>query len=271
MSNEEESGILHAVAAELKKLRDMVEESQLGKERRPSLFAETDPPFTRRILDHCMSSCFQTPLVTLYTGDSDPLNHVRAYKDWMSLHSHQDEAKSKAFSLTLSGVAQTWYGKLQPGSIDLFKELGSKFVSHFKAGQVKAWSTDFLFFIHQQVRESLISYANYFHAETLSVSNFEDQIALAAFRWGLLPGNPGTFPYKMARKPYETYAEAHEAALQYGNADESKLQKVEARLPVEDRPSVQRHDRRESKRYRRDRQRQCNDERPRPLLLEIVH
>lgn len=87
---------------------------------------------------------------------------------------------------------------------------------------VKARPIEYLFAIKQQVEESLFLYANHFHVETLGVSSFWDEIALSAFHVGLLAGDPGTFLYKMAYKPYKSYAEAHEAALQYVVADESK-------------------------------------------------
>lgn len=67
----------------------------------------------------------------------------------MLFHNHQDEARCKAFSLTLSSVTRTWYKKLKPRSIDSFEDLGSKFVSRFKTGQVNVRSTEFLFYIKQ--------------------------------------------------------------------------------------------------------------------------
>lgn len=107
-------------------------------------------------------------------------------------------------------------------------------------------------------------YSNCFHVETLSISSFQDQIVLDVFRWGLLAGEPDTFSYKMGGKPYETYAEAYEVTLQYGNTDESKLQRLEARSLVEKGSLVVRNDRREKRR-------QLTKDRPRPPLSEVVN
>lgn len=139
--------------------------------------------------------------------------HIRAYKDWMAIHNHQDKAMCKAFPPTLAGVARTWYGKLRSCSIDNFQKLGSKFVTHFLVRQVKSKSTNSIFSITQGAGESLLSYTKRFHATTLSIDNFQKAITLNAFREGLQPEAVGTFSYKISKKPYATYTKAYREAF----------------------------------------------------------
>lgn len=106
---------------------------------------------------------------------------IWAYKDWMSIHNHQDEAMCKGFPLTLVRIAYIWYIKLKPHFIDNFDELSWKFVTHFLIEQVKSKSTDSLFSIKQGPGESLLSYTKKFHAATLGIDKFQETIALNAF------------------------------------------------------------------------------------------
>lgn len=188
----------------------------------------------------------------------------------MVLHVNTDEAMSKAFPLTLTGLAQTWYGKLKPRSISSFDELGSKFVAHFQAGQVKSKVTDSLFALKQRSNESLLAFTNRFHTETLNVDNFEDSIALSAFREGLLPAAHGTFSYKMTKKPYDSYAKAHRATLSYGSADDVTSSRMGVQLgkrPQVSAPALVRRDDEhlsEEKRRRPQPARQLNPAHHRP-------
>lgn len=54
----EENEISGAIAAELQKLKQMFQESQVASRKSTSLLAKTEPPFTNRILSYHMSSCF---------------------------------------------------------------------------------------------------------------------------------------------------------------------------------------------------------------------
>lgn len=82
-----------------------------------------------------------------------------------------------------------------------------------------------------------------------------------------MASDPGTFPHKMACKPYETYAEVQEAVLQYGVTDETKVQRTSFygwREVV-----YVKNDHKESKRQHKEKQYQLNEETSDLIFLRL--
>lgn len=57
------------------------------------------------------------------------------YKNMMVLYTTNPALLCKFFSITLTGLALTWYTSLPNGSISSFSELETKFLSHFMASK----------------------------------------------------------------------------------------------------------------------------------------
>ena len=91
----------------------------------------------------------------------------------------------KAFLTTLKKVTRTWFSSLPPRSISTFKELGEKFVSHFKSSITYKKTFITLMFIRQRQDKPLREFMIRFNNETLEVKVFDHTIAIAAFTNGL--------------------------------------------------------------------------------------
>lgn len=65
-----------AIAIEFQKIGDLLQESCRKSEDSYSPMAETEPPFTKRVFDFRMSSRFQAPHVTLYSGKAARGTHT---------------------------------------------------------------------------------------------------------------------------------------------------------------------------------------------------
>ena len=91
----------------------------------------------------------------LYDGTTDPLDHLEVYRSRMRIQGATDALLCIAFSATLKATAQTWYTRLEPGSIDSFVQLEEQFLAHFSARRWMPCEPDSLFAIRQQDKESL--------------------------------------------------------------------------------------------------------------------
>jgi len=80
-------------------------------------------PFTVDILEKLLPRKFKMPQITSYSGKDDPYDHIQNYESLMTLHGWDDDIMCRAFSLTLSGYARTWFNSLPEASISSFGQL----------------------------------------------------------------------------------------------------------------------------------------------------
>ena len=74
-------------------------------------------PFVRRITRAVLPKKFKAPSFTLYDGKSDPTDHIRHYKQAMTLHADDEALMCRIFLSSLGPLAVRWYYKLEPASI----------------------------------------------------------------------------------------------------------------------------------------------------------
>ncbi|KMT01944.1 hypothetical protein BVRB_9g209650 [Beta vulgaris subsp. vulgaris] len=86
-------------------------------------------PFTMDLLNHPMTR-IKMP-TSKYDGTSDPDDHESAYEGHMFLYTDVDAIWCKVFPSTLTGIAQSWFKSLKPGSTSSFSRLSSTFNTHF--------------------------------------------------------------------------------------------------------------------------------------------
>ena len=70
-----------------------------------------------------------------FSGTTDPTGCVVAFESHMNLYGATDVAKCRAFSITFTGVAQSWYDSLPAQSIANFKYFKKLFICHFMANK----------------------------------------------------------------------------------------------------------------------------------------
>ncbi|XP_060974605.1 uncharacterized protein LOC115696602 [Cannabis sativa] len=84
---------------------------------------EDREPCTRHILEAELPKNFKMPEMAAYTGDLDPSDHLSRFNRVMTVIRVSNDAKCLCFPLTLSGSAEEWFKKLEPGSVDCWNKL----------------------------------------------------------------------------------------------------------------------------------------------------
>ena len=94
-------------------------------------------PFTRRIEGATLPRRFQQPAFTLYNGNTDPVEHVSQFNQWMTIHSKNEALMCKVFPSSLGPVAMRWFNGLKANSVDSYRQLtqdfGSRFITNSRA------------------------------------------------------------------------------------------------------------------------------------------
>ena len=104
------------------------------------------------------------PPIKPYDGKGDPESHLDQYAAYMCLRDAPDAAWCRAFPVTLTGVAQTWFQKLTPRSVGSFEELKARFLAQFISGRTHHKSVSVLFAQWQKEGESLGAFIARFNA-----------------------------------------------------------------------------------------------------------
>ena len=149
------------------------------------LVHQSDSPFIASVTSFPLPSKFCMPQVESYNGSKDPLDHLEFFKTLMHLQGVADEIMCKAFPTTLKRPARVWFSRLTPNSISTFKELSTRFASHFIGGHRYKKFITCLMSIKQREDETLKSYIARFNKEALLIDEVDDKILVATFTNGL--------------------------------------------------------------------------------------
>ncbi|KAL2466558.1 Uncharacterized protein Adt_42409 [Abeliophyllum distichum] len=139
-------------------------------------------PFSAGIRNASIPHEFRIPKITHYTGKGDPLDHVNTYKTEMSFRGATPVLKCRAFHLTLSGGAKSWYNKLVAGSISSWPEMKKSFINYFSSRKPASAPVHHLHDIRQAESEPLQSYLSLFNEEMLFCERITDAEALSALK-----------------------------------------------------------------------------------------
>ena len=101
-------------------------------------------PFVRRIARAVLPKKFKAPSFTLYDRKSDPTDHIRHYKQSMTLHADNEALLCRIFLSSLGPLAVRWYYKLEPASIKSFYQLQKSFRARFITNEVQPKQADSL-------------------------------------------------------------------------------------------------------------------------------
>lgn len=77
------------------------------------------------------SDKFKPPQMEVFDGGKDPLDHLKAYKTYISLQAAPDKIMCWTFPTTIKGPAKVWFGRLKLRSISNFTELSRQFIGYF--------------------------------------------------------------------------------------------------------------------------------------------
>jgi hypothetical protein len=94
-----------------------------------------------------MPDKFKMPRVEKYDGSKDPTKHVENFR--------ANDVACRAFLLTLAEVANDWFTRRPPKSVDNFKDLGYLFLAQLLATRKRKKNPACLMALRQGKDESL--------------------------------------------------------------------------------------------------------------------
>ncbi|XP_062015884.1 uncharacterized protein LOC133732360 [Rosa rugosa] len=146
-------------------------------------------PFTDDILNAAKPRRFTTPVFQKYDGTTDPVDHIKGYKQQMSIETTDEKLMCKIFPSSLTGPASTWFQDLKPHSIPDFDTLSRAFISQYFCNRKQKKDMATLFSTKQKPEEKVGNFFERFKAEMHHV-NCDPQFAAISFGEGLLLGTP---------------------------------------------------------------------------------
>ncbi|XP_027094951.1 uncharacterized protein [Coffea arabica] len=162
------------------------------EEPRPTERAGVDyqraPPFTDDINEERLPPNFKLPSIPSYDGRGDPEDHIHAFISAFRLYCIPDPVICRAFPVFLQGTARKWFWGLEPRSISTLGELVEKFLHRFVSSRPTTRTSAYLLNMQQNPGESLRSYVQRFHEESVQIPNPNEQVTIAAFTHGLVAG-----------------------------------------------------------------------------------
>ena len=198
------------------------------------LLGETGPPFSEDVMRAQPPKGFSLPKLDLYSGKTDPTEHLSHYRHAMALYSHSDAIMCRAFSNTLSESALSWFKKLPPRSVPTFADLGVKFINQFLTSKKVKKGPDHMLTIRQGKGESLRSYIARFNAELHNVEDCELRFATSALKAGL---TTGPFLHSITKNKPKDHAELLARANKYIQVEDLDQSRHELRSLLESRQS----------------------------------
>ncbi|XP_071933903.1 uncharacterized protein [Coffea arabica] len=146
------------------------------------------PPFTDDINEKRLPPNFKLPSIPSYDGRGDPEDHIHAFISAFRLYCIPDPVICRAFPIFLQGTARKWFWGLELRSISTLGELVEKFLHRFVSSRPTTRTSAYLLNMQQNPGESLRSYVQRFHEESVQIPNPNEQVTIAAFTHGLVVG-----------------------------------------------------------------------------------
>ncbi|KAJ0861988.1 putative retrotransposon gag domain, aspartic peptidase domain superfamily [Helianthus annuus] len=222
----QDTGINHAMARELQKLKDMISSVPGVVKPIPEIAdgSHKVSRFAPPICDAEVPKRFHIPTMKLYDGTTDPEEHIAQYRERMEINPIPEKLKEaclcKGFGSTLTGSALKWLLSLPPYSITSFANLVNLFNSQFSCSRKFERLTSDLYRITQSHNESLRDYITKFSKESLDIPNLDMATAVEAFKMGLLKDS--LFYDDLVMTPCRNLDEVRTRALRFIRLEDDK-------------------------------------------------
>ncbi|KAF5764919.1 putative retrotransposon gag domain-containing protein [Helianthus annuus] len=222
----QDTGINHAMARELQKLKDMISSVPRVVKPIPEIVdgSHKVSRFALPICDAEIPKRFHIPTMKLYDGTTDPEEQIAQYRERMEINPIPERLKEaclcKGFGSTLTGSALKWLLSLPPYSITSFANLVNLFNNQFSCSRKFERLTSDLYRITQGHNESLRDYITKFSKESLDIPNLDMATAVEAFKMGLLKDS--LFYDDLVMTPCRNLDEVRTRALRFIRLEDDK-------------------------------------------------
>ena len=129
---------------------------------------------------------FHQPILTIYNGRMDPVEHVRQFNQRMAVHSKDEALMCKVFPSSLGLMAMRWFDGLGANSISSFRELTQAFSSRFNKCSRVPKPLDSLLSMSMREGESVKAYLDRYWEMFNKIDGDFDDMAIRTFKVGLL-------------------------------------------------------------------------------------
>ncbi|GAU40547.1 hypothetical protein TSUD_367500 [Trifolium subterraneum] len=179
-------------------------------------------PLRQSLWDSKVPDNFKSPHLPTFYGKTDPVEHLMAVGTQTPIIGALEHLRYKLLSGTLKDAALRWYMNLPNNSIKSYADFHKKFIHKFSGTKhVKVTATR-LFTIRQNYAETLREYLARFSEETMTVSNQNHEMFVAAFHNRLKAGH---FDESLAQNPATSMQEVIKRASCYIKGEESNAEK----------------------------------------------
>ena len=146
-------------------------------------------PLGPHILSYEPPRGFVMPSFAMDDGSTDPYDHMLHYNQTMILSAGNDRLMCKVFSASLKGPALAWFHKLPRGSINLFSDLWTTFISQYLCSIRHKGNISSLHAILKREEESIRDFTQRFGQVVQQINIYSIDVVLQNFRLasGLLP------------------------------------------------------------------------------------
>ena len=179
-------------------------------------------PFTRNIEDASLPRRFNQPTFTLYTGQSDPVEHVNHFNQKMAVHCKDEALMCKIFSSSLGPVAMRWFNGLRANSINSFKKLTKAFGARFITCSKVPRPLGSLLSMLRREGETLKAYSDRYWEMFNEIDMDYDDVAIRTFKDGLLAKHG--LRKSLTSKPVSSMRQLMDQIDKYRRVEEDQLQ-----------------------------------------------
>ncbi|KAJ0735658.1 putative retrotransposon gag domain-containing protein [Helianthus annuus] len=228
----QDTGVNHAMARELQKLKDMISSVPGVVKPIPEIAdgSHKISCFAPPICDAEIPKRFHVPTMKLYDGSTDPEEHITQYRERIEINPIPERLKEaclcKGFGSTLTGSALKWLLSLPPYSITSFANLVNLFNNQFSCSRKFERLTSDLYRVTQGHNESIRDYITKFSKESLDIPNLDIATAVEAFKMGLL--RDSLFYDDLVMTPCRNLDEVRTRALRFIRLEDDK--RIQERL-----------------------------------------
>ncbi|XP_057418697.1 uncharacterized protein LOC130712897 [Lotus japonicus] len=146
-------------------------------------------PFVPAVTTVEIPKHLQTMALDAFSGDYDPMEHLRYFNTKMVIGGATNEVKCRLLPSTFKGMVMQWFIRQPPFSIANFTDLSTKFLTQFSASKTTKETMFDLTSIHQQPGEKLKTYMARFSKMVVQLEQDSPDVCLASFKNGLRAGD----------------------------------------------------------------------------------